>query len=259
MKTAATTICFLVLAAFAAQSPLQASEQSASNKDTEGIASKAPVSVSALKKKIVLNDMISLEPGQVTNKSNDLQTIIEKMNKLQIPPVKTEKADETSRKVSEKIGEHLPTETKSVPTEIETAKTIAAKSAESTNDIADMFDKLLKDPDKIVDPLAAGRALFSNNKLPKAAKFYHIALQRNEISEVAEGNLSRQWILFQMGNCLRKEDPDQSYKYYEQLIGEYPNSDWAPAARSHQLLIAWLKESQPTIILEKYTSDPNSL
>jgi tetratricopeptide (TPR) repeat protein len=117
--------------------------------------------------------------------------------------------------------------------------------------------KLLVDnPDNIVDPLDVAESLFSTGNLKDAAKFYRLALQR---SSTDKQDPDRPWILLQLANCFRHENPDRAYNIYQELISEYSGSYLVPTAKAQQSIISWFKEKKPITVLEKYGSDPNSL
>lgn len=115
---------------------------------------------------------------------------------------------------------------------------------------------LLECADNIVNPFAAADCLYAHGEYKTAAQLYQLALKQTVDTKE---DLFRPWILFQAGNCLRRMEPDTAHKFYEQLINEYPECYWAPAARSEQQLIDWFKTNKTFISLERYDSDPNSL
>lgn len=117
--------------------------------------------------------------------------------------------------------------------------------------------KMLADnPENIVNPLDVAESLFNTGNLKDAAKFYQLALQR---SRTDKQNPDQPWIVLQLANCIRHENPDRAYNIYQELISEYSDSYLVPTARAQQLIISWFKEKKPITVLEKYGSDPNSL
>lgn len=117
--------------------------------------------------------------------------------------------------------------------------------------------KMLADnPENIANPLDVAESLFNTGNLKDAAEFYQLALQR---SRTDKQNPDQPWILLQLANCIRHENPDRAYNIYQELISEYSDSYLVPTARAQQLIISWYKEKKPITILEKYGSDPNSL
>ncbi len=59
----------------------------------------------------------------------------------------------------------------------------------------------------------------------------------------------RAWILFQIGNCLRKDDLPAAAKMYQQLLTEYPNSPWVDLAKAQSNLIAWYLKDEPVKLI----------
>jgi tetratricopeptide (TPR) repeat protein len=114
---------------------------------------------------------------------------------------------------------------------------------------------LIANPQNVLDPLAVAEALFQRGNMKDAAKFYALALKR--IADKTD-NLNRPWAMFQAANSIRYDDPAGAYQLYQQLIAEYPASDWTAAAHSQQQVITWYQQNSPKKILEKYISEPNS-
>ena len=119
-----------------------------------------------------------------------------------------------------------------------------------------LLKMLADDPENIVNSLDVAESLFNTGSLKGAAKFYRLALQR---SSTDKQDPDRPWILLQLANCIRHENPDRAYNIYQELISEYSGSYLVSTARAQQLIISWFKEKKPIIVLEKYGSDPNSL
>ncbi len=119
-----------------------------------------------------------------------------------------------------------------------------------------LLKMLADDPENIANPLDVAESLFSTGNLKDAAKFYRLALQRSSTDKQVP---DRPWILLQLGNCIRHENPDRAYNIYQELISEYSDSYLVSTARAQQLIISWFKEKKPITVLEKYGSDPNSL
>ena len=178
-----------------------------------------------------------------------LQQSIDRVNALELPKPKqivseTKPAQETMlREVSSQAARAMSTNQQGLQ-EPETYK-------------KELLLKLLTDnPEKIVDPLDVAESLFNTGNLKDAAKFYQLALQR---SSTDKQDPDRPWILLQLANCIRHENPDRAYNIYQELISEYSGSYLVSTARAQQLIISWFKEKEPITVLEKYGSDPNNL
>lgn len=98
--------------------------------------------------------------------------------------------------------------------------------APATDDTQRALAALIDNPQNVLDPLAVAEALFQRGNLKDAAKFYKLALQR--MADKTE-HPNRPWALFQAASCIRHDDPTGAYQLYQQLITEYPVSDWTAA------------------------------
>ncbi len=117
-----------------------------------------------------------------------------------------------------------------------------------TKQTLQMADDLLKHPEQIDNPLELGEILFLSGYLPRAAIAYQEALKRTEPNSPSSAK-DRSWILLQMGNCLRADDPATAAKMYRQLISEYPNSQWADAAKAQDQLAEWYQKDNPKTLV----------
>jgi tetratricopeptide (TPR) repeat protein len=115
---------------------------------------------------------------------------------------------------------------------------------------------LTEAPSDIVNPMEVGESLFNIGNLTDAVKFYRLALERMADNK---DDPDRPWVLFQIANCIRREDPDNAYATYQELITEYPTSYWAPTAKTQQQVISWYRQTTPNTVLETHSSDPNNL
>ncbi len=252
MKTAISKIWFIVVLMAICSADSYAAEQK-SKSDHNEIMGKSKT----LQKQFVLNDIFSLQVEKTTVNKIGLQQIIDEMKKLKMPSSDDAKAENNEAVTPD--AQSLKTQSSSENTPPANMVPDKPQPKEAGPDLIQILNKLLENPEKIVDPLSAAQALFLNDKMTNAAKFYQIALQRTDSIDKTDNAYDRQWILFQMGNCLRKADPDRAHDYYRQLIEEYPNSGWTTAARTCQQVITWYKQNPPTVVLEKITSDPNSI
>jgi TolA-binding protein len=95
-----------------------------------------------------------------------------------------------------------------------------------------------------------GEVLFLSDYLKEASVFYREALNRKSPDKDDQAQ-NRAWILFQIGNCLRGDDPLTAMKIYRQLITEYPDSSWTDLAKTRHKLIDWYQKDKPqTLIVE---------
>jgi tetratricopeptide (TPR) repeat protein len=107
-----------------------------------------------------------------------------------------------------------------------------------------MLESPLQHPDRVNNPLELAEVLFHSGRLKEAVVFYREALSRNSSDETGSAQ-DRAWILFQIGNCLRNDDPPVAIKTYRKLISEYPNSPWTDLAKARDKLIDWFQKDKP--------------
>ncbi len=220
---------------------LSSSSTSGDQKKTEKTSTDT-VSIKQLLKTIRYQAITVLsEPNNVASITEKrLADSIELVKSMDIPPFVPEnvQSDENAASISAKPVAVLDVSTKP---EIRVAPLIT------------MIDE---NPKLIANPLAAADVLFVKREFKYAARYYILSLSKTPKGPKA---INRPWILFQLGNCLRYGNPTEAYKYYEQLIVEYPNDHFAPMAKAQQNIIAWYQQNKPEKVVEKYIGDPNSL
>jgi len=119
-----------------------------------------------------------------------------------------------------------------------------------TNETLKMLENLLQQPQIINNPAELAEILFLSGRLKEAALFYQQALNQTS-TDKPEQTQNRAWFLFQIGNCLRYDDPNSATKIFRQLITEYPDSPWTDHAKALDNLINWFQKDSPqTLILD---------
>jgi tetratricopeptide (TPR) repeat protein len=207
------------------------------------ITSRDPNNVNRLE---LLRAEISVAKGQNNTKNKDqLKELIEQIRSVEFEPQKQAPAPVI---VPEKTPVIEPNETvPDVPVQKAPAKQ-EVKSRQPDESIAgetlQMLRNLAQDPEKLANPLELGEILFVCGNVKEASTFYSEALKRKDPNDVGV-SWDRAWILFQIGNCLRKDDLPAAAKMYQQLLTEYPNSPWAGLATAQSNLIAWYLKDEP--------------
>jgi tetratricopeptide (TPR) repeat protein len=115
-----------------------------------------------------------------------------------------------------------------------------------------MLENLLKEPQQVSNPLELAEFLFYSGHLKEASVFYQQALDRSspdKVEDKAESTQDKDWILFQIGNCLRNDEPLTAVKTYRKLISEYPNSPWTNLAKAREKLVDWYQKTRPRQII----------
>jgi hypothetical protein len=98
--------------------------------------------------------------------------------------------------------------------------------------------------DALGDPLGLADALFLGGHLPEAGALYERLLAREAVT-----GPDRAWSLFQAANCTRGTDPAAALAHYDRLLGEYPDSAWADAAKVRKALVQWQRQARPETLL----------
>ena len=120
-----------------------------------------------------------------------------------------------------------------------------------TDETIKMLENLLQKPETLNNPAELAEILFLSGRLKEAAVLYQQALNQTS-PDKPEHAQNRAWFLFQIGNCLRYDDPDSAIKIFRQLITEYPDSTWTDPAKALDNLINWLQKDKPqSLLLEK--------
>jgi tetratricopeptide (TPR) repeat protein len=109
---------------------------------------------------------------------------------------------------------------------------------------------LLKGPNHIATPLELAEILYRSGELGLAGLCYKQAL-----SSIAADDPNwageRAWILFQIGNCLKDNDPNAARESYAELVRTHPDSPWAEIAKSENSLADWYQQDQPHKLIQE--------
>jgi TolA-binding protein len=189
--------------------------------------------------------ILSVPEGKKDNKSKEeLRRLIQQVRSIEFKPQKTSEPTIA-------IEPSPTTEPNKTSLNVESQKENKRKPAEAKlpyKPIADQTLQTLKNlsqhPDQVNNPFQLAEILFLSGCPKEAAIFYQEALNR-----ISKDNGSpaedRAWILFQLGNCLRNDDPTAAAKAYRQLITEYPNAPWTEIAKTLEKLIDWYQKDKP--------------
>ena len=100
-------------------------------------------------------------------------------------------------------------------------------------------------PKSVANPSSLADALYLGGYYGVAGRFYELALERS-----GEG-AGTDWLLFQIGNCFRPNDPAAALGVYRRLIAQHPDSLWSSLADSRARLIEWYQVNPPRAVLAK--------
>jgi tetratricopeptide (TPR) repeat protein len=107
-----------------------------------------------------------------------------------------------------------------------------------------LVDNQLKDPNLISNPFELAEILFKSGKQLQAGTCYKQALK---VLPADDPNFAteRAWILFQIGNCFKDEDPNTARESYAELIRTHSNSPWTEIAKTRYSIIELYQQDNP--------------
>ncbi len=123
-----------------------------------------------------------------------------------------------------------------------------------TDQTLQILKNLSKHLDNLRNSFELGETLFLSGNLKEAAIFYREALKRKSPDDVGSAR-DRAWILFQIGNCLRNDDPPSAKKMYGQVIIEHPNSPWKELAEARSKLLDWYRKDEPHKLITEHKTE----
>jgi tetratricopeptide (TPR) repeat protein len=116
----------------------------------------------------------------------------------------------------------------------------------------DALATIENNPDSIKNPYELAEILFRGGHLTQAAVCYKQTLKTGLFENQPE---TKAWILFQLGNCLKENQPDEAIKIYARLLTEYPDSVWAKAAKRYNDLLNLQLQNKPYELIKEQTKD----
>jgi hypothetical protein len=182
-------------------------------------------------------------------KADDLKQIIEQIRSMnfQISAV-------SPLEPQHPIHESLDTEPEPNITRVIEPEEQAAQSQTPVKSMSDhtlqMVEDLLKDPNRIATPLELAEVLFKSGRPGPAGLCYKqafVSIDANDTNMAGE----RAWILFQIGNCFKNDDPNTAGQSFAELIRTHPNSPWAEIAKSEHGIIEWYQQDQPRKLIQE--------
>jgi tetratricopeptide (TPR) repeat protein len=189
---------------------------------------------------------------QHNNKTDELRQLIEQIRSIKIEPASTSPA-EPQRSPQKPVDTAPPAvsepTTTTAPAEPETQQATVDLQTEATSGSISVqtlqkVEEQLKDANHITNPLELAEILFRSGRPALAGLCYKKALTSIGVDDPNLAN-ERAWILFQIGNCLKDDDPNTARESYAELIRTYPQSPWADAARARHILIDWYQTDKP--------------
>ena len=202
------------------------------------------------------NDSISPPtPPQRDNKSDELKQLIEQIHCVKIGssstnPAASQQPVETASAATPEPAAPAAAVEPAVREESSELHTEAAAGTISEQTLQKVAQQL-KDANNIANPLELADILFKSNRTVLAGLCYKKALASIGADDP---NLAgeRAWILFQIGNCLRDDDPNTARECYAELIRTYPQSPWTEPAKVRHGLLEWYQADKPGELIRQF-------
>jgi len=205
---------------------------------------------------------ITASVGNDKKNKSELQKIIEQIRAVEFESQnkQSEPLVVTQSVPSPELNENLPaTETAAEPNDKQAKSESQTPAAENqiplpykpiTTMTLQAVSEVSQHPEQLSSPFEMAEILFRSGNLKEAAVFYQQALNKTNPKDAASAS-NRAWILFQIGNCLRNDDPQNAMKTYRQLITEYPSSPWTEIAKARDKLIDWYQKDDPKTVIKE--------
>jgi hypothetical protein len=210
----------------------------------QNIPSPVDTSSKKLERQLMESRISSLPQNHDKNKTDELKQIIEQIRSVKFEPPKP--AQQPASAVSAEIITAAPVAEQSPqPVKIHTA-------VNSTSDeTIKLIENQLKDPNLISNPFELAEILFKSGRQTQAGICYKQALK---VLPADDPNVAteRAWILFQIGNCLKDEDPNTARESYAELIRTHSTSPWADIAKARYGIIEWYQQDNPGELIQQF-------
>jgi tetratricopeptide (TPR) repeat protein len=122
-----------------------------------------------------------------------------------------------------------------------------------TDETLQILKGLPQHSEQLKNPIELADILFRSGHLKEAATCYKEALNRMT-ADKDDRHEDKAWVLFQIGNCLRNDDPPSAIEMYKQLIAEYPDLLWSDLAKTLVNLINWYQQDKPSALIAESRS-----
>jgi hypothetical protein len=200
-------------------------------------------SSSELKSQLMESRISTLPQNPDKQKADELKQMIEQVRSVRLEPKKSAQTSVSAAPV-ENINAAVAVEQSIQPVQIQ--------SAENSNnkETMQLIENQLKDPNLISNPLELAEILFKSGREVQAGICYKQALK---VFPADDPNMAteRAWILFQIGNCLKDEDPNTARESYSELIRTHPNSPWTEIAKARYGIIELYQQEKPGELIQQ--------
>jgi tetratricopeptide (TPR) repeat protein len=194
-----------------------------------------------------------------TGSNDDLRRIIELIRSVEFKPRNTPPKPLVTL---ESPAQPEPNETAAEPSPGKNAETQQIKPKPRPGMLSEetlqILAKQLQNPEQIKNPFDLAEVLFHSGRLKEAAVCYQQVLLRADPNQPAgawagqhDPNRQIDWILFQIGNCLRNDDPPKAMEVYSRLCNDHAGSMWADLAKARSMLLSWYRQDEPRKLIEQ--------
>ncbi len=206
-----------------------------------------------------------VENAENSKSKNELYRLAEKIRSVRFEPKNKSAAPmitlepDPQTEPSEAVPEKTPTEEEKEEEQKTEPQSQPAIDQSGQNKLAfqsissetlQMLKNISQHPENIKNPFELAEILYHNGYLKEAATYYQLALSRITQDNTSQP-LIKPWILFQIGNCLRNDQPSVAAQMYKQLITEYPNLPWTDLAKTRTKFIDWYQQENPVSFIQE--------
>jgi len=191
------------------------------------------------------------QEDKAVQSQNELEQLIQQINRIEIDG---QMAPEGPEITADPATEVMPEENIPPVQTPQVAESVKADRASSDGSVSEQTLELFKNasqrPGQLENPFKLAEILFRSGCLKEAAVCYREALNRID-AENPDVFQDKPWILLQLGNCLRSDDPQAAQESYQAVMTEYPDSVWAPMAKAKNELVDWYLQNQPQTLIDE--------
>jgi len=197
----------------------------------------SPVETSS-KTQLMESRISSLPKDNDNNKPDELKKMIELVRSVKLEP--RQPAQQPAPPVVEPVAEQPSQRVQTQPDESSTS-----------NETLRLVENQFKDPNLISNPFELAEILFKSGKQAQAGICYKQALK---VLPADDPNFAteRAWILFQIGNCFKDEDPNTARESYAELIRTHSNSPWVEVAKTRYSIIELYQQDNPGELIRQF-------
>ncbi len=216
----------------------------------DGLFQTVPIPSEQLAQQLWKSRISPLAQSQTNDKADELKSVIEQVRsvKFQSQPPAQEQTDIASAAQPELDAGTIPSELHGQP--VPAAGKTEIPDELLSDKTLEMVKRRLEDSNDGTDFLQLAEILFQSGKLVPAGLCYKKALASIPGDDTSPAG-ERAWILFQIGNCLKSDDPNTSRESYAELIRTQPDSPWAQIARARHGVLEWYQQEQPRRLIQQ--------